>query len=281
MKKNYLFLSQVTLIILGAISLAGCVKKGVDAKLTTSDNESIYRESLNRAWVDMSTSQQDAFNWAVSNLSLEQFGQKYKNPSPREVINREADEYAKAKAIDLAKVTSEYAQNAALLAEQELKTKTALDQLSKVLTTSASLKRDSFFRRYNIEFITQNNSSHGLSSADWNAWLFIDDEQNSTRHCKVSAYYKIHGGLDNGKTMPYSSRIDCSSWETIEVIRAKSKTIQMQLIPSSATDFGDHKIVPTFDISRATYENKIKSIKDQMEVAAKAKAALANSPDPS
>ncbi|CAM5543975.1 hypothetical protein [Eoetvoesiella caeni] len=53
-----------------AVFLAGCGGKGVDKKIAT-DSEAAYRKTLDEAWVDMSAAQQSAYNWAVSNYSLE------------------------------------------------------------------------------------------------------------------------------------------------------------------------------------------------------------------
>ncbi len=266
---------RLLIFFAGALLLAGC-GKGIDARLSVNDERS-YRESLNKAWEVMTDEQKNAFNWAVSNLSLDEFFRRYPKSTPRDVISSEADAYIKLKTEALAKVTAEYARDAAKLAEQERVTKNTLDELAKITVRSAVMGKDSFFRSVRLTFVTDNGSRYGVSNADWDAWLFLDNNEKPSASCRISAYYKTDGGLDSGKSKSYStSRLgfDCRDWDTIEIQRAKLRNVVMELVPESVQDFGERKILPQFEVSRASYETAMKDLKAEIQAAENYKAVL-------
>ena len=105
--------------VVASLVLLGCGSgEGLDAKLA-SESEAAYRTSLNKAWLKMSAEEQNAYNWAVDNLSMDMFLVKYPKATPREVINRQADEYIKSVTERIAKTAAEYAQQKKTLDEQE------------------------------------------------------------------------------------------------------------------------------------------------------------------
>lgn len=266
------------ILVLAAVSavIAGCGGKGIDAQLST-ENEASYRESLSKAWGSMTAEQQQAFNWAVSGMSMSGMLENYKNPTPREVITKEADSYIKKETVELANLTSEYAQEASKLEEQEKTIQSVRSELGKIKVTSASLTREDFGSGKNIAFVTQNDSRYGISQAEWDAWLLIDGEQHSDRHCTVRAFYSTDGGLDSQKSKEYLGRnidFDCNAWNTVEVRRAKSQNIVMQLDFDSVQDFGDRKIMPHYDTTRATYEDAINKAKSEIRLASDMKGTL-------
>lgn len=270
--------NQLGIVVVAAAAaiMAGCSGKGIDARLSTA-NEASYRDSLNRAWKEMTVEQQNAFNWAVSDMSLPGLMANYQNPTPREVISKETDGYIKKKTLDLANLTAEYAKVSEKLEEQERAVQDARNELGKIKVTSASLRKTEFFNDPQIVFVTQNNSRYGVSQAEWDAWLFLDGEEKSNRYCKVSAYYSVDGGLDSKKSKQYSTHnlsFDCRGWDTIEVQRAKTKNVVMDLDLESVKDFGERKILPSFEVTKATYEDAIKKAKDEIQVAANMKAVL-------
>jgi hypothetical protein len=271
MRTGYVFLLSLGLVL----GLSGC-GKGVDAKLAT-ENEQAYRPSLNKAWQDMSPEQQQAYNWAVSNFSLEQLVAKYPSMTPRTVINKEADEYIKLKTQEVASITAELTKNAERLAQEEKSVRGVTAELAKITATGIGISNKSFGIAKEFVFVTQNDSQFDVSSAQWDAWLFIDDEQKSDRHCSVRAYYKVYGGLPHGKSLKYSFDVgfmDCTNWDTLEVKNAKTKRFKLELDNASVENFGEKKILPHYSTTRADYENAIKKAKDEIEVAMKAKATL-------
>lgn len=268
--------NQAFLMVLGAVLfLSGC-GKGIDAKLAT-ESEPAYRASLNRAWQEMSAEQQEAYNWAVSNFTLEQLVAKYPSMTPRTVISKESDEYIKLKTQQVAATTADFASNADRLAREEKMLRDVEAELAKLVVTGAGIANKSFGFGKEFVFVTKNDSQFDISSATWDAWLFIDGEQKSDRHCRVRAYYKIHGGLPRGKSVKYAFDVgfmDCNNWDTLEVRNAKNKQFQLKLDNASVENFSEKKVLPTFSPTRADYEKSIKAAKDEIEVAMKAKATL-------
>ena len=264
------------LLALGlALSLSGC-GKGIDATLETA-SEQAYRASLDAAWKDMSAEQQNAFNWAVSNFTLEQLIAKYPKMTPRSVVVSEADAYIKLKTEAAAATALELANNAERLAKEEQIVREAQAELAKITATGIALQRASFGFGESFVFVSKNESAYDVSSAKWDAWLFIDDEQKSDRHCSVRAYYKTSGGLPRGKTLKSEFKVgfmDCRNWDTLEVRNAKTRRFRLDLDPASVENFAEKKILPHFSPTRADYEGAIKAAKDEIEVALKAKATL-------
>ncbi len=258
-----------------AMVLAGCNSKGIDAALD-GKNEQAYRESLNKAWPDMSAEQQEAFNWAVGNFSIDQLAGKYASMTPRKIIDTEADGYIAFKTQELATTSAELMKNADRLTQEEAALKAVHDELSKVKATGLGIQKDGFFNRRTATFVAQNNSKYNISSATWNAWLFVDDEPRSERGCRIFTSYKYNGGLASGKSLKSSKDLDfdCRSWDTLEVRNAKQIRFLFELDDASVEDFGEKKILPTFSPSRADYENKIKLAKDGIAGAMKYKAVL-------
>lgn len=271
MRKAYTFLMSLGF----AVALSAC-GKGIDAKLAT-DSESAYRASLNKAWQDMNAEQQKAFNWAVSNFSLEQLIAKYPSMTPRQVVDREADEYIKFKTQALAEATANLAKNSVRLAQEEQIVREVEAELAKITATGLEIKEKSFGFGKEFVFATNNGSSFDVSTASWNAWLFLDDEQTSDRHCSLNGYYKVHGGLPRGKSLKYSVDIgfmDCRNWDTLEVRNAKRKQFKLELVNSSVKNFGEKAVLPEFSPTRASYESAIKAAKDEIQVGQNAKATL-------
>lgn len=78
-------------------------------------------------------------------------------------------------------------------------------ELAKISATGIGINNSFGFGKEFV-FLTKNDSQFDISYASWDAWLFINGEEKSDRHCKVSAYYKINGGLPRGKSMKHILR---------------------------------------------------------------------------
>jgi len=259
-----------------SLLLTGC-GKGIDATLQTA-NADVYRPSLAEAWKDMTPEQQNAFNWAVSNINLEQLHQKYANASPRRVITDEADQYIKAQTQQAATVTAELAKNADRLAQEEATIAAARQELEKLGVVSAKIVRDSFFNRSELSFVAHNNSKYDISSAKWEAWLFLDGEKESSRKCVISGYFKYDGGLGSGRSLESKHRLDsfnaCESWDTLQARNARRKDFQFKLVDAEVMSFDEQPVVPRYSPTRSDYESQLASTKDNIATAMQAKAAL-------
>ena len=268
--------STSLLICVGLVmALSGC-GKGVDAKLSTT-NDVAYRASLNRAWVDMSAEQQLAYNWAVRYLSIEQLVAKYPSITPRRVVNTEADDHIALKTQELVTITAELAKNAERFDREDKSLREVSAELAKVNATGVGIKAATFGFGRTFVFVTKNDSRFDISSARWNAWLFIDGEQRSERHCALHAFYKVHGGLPRGESLEYAFNVgfmDCRNWDTLEVRNATKLQFKLELDPASVEDFGEKTILPHFPLTRARYEKAMVEAKGEIEIARNAKATL-------
>ena len=252
------------------LSLSACKKEGLDQILST-ENERPYRESLNQAWAKMTPEQQEAYNWAVSDINLDQFFVRYPKATPRQVITQEADSYIALQSQKLAAATAELAQALPRLAEQEAEVAEVTAELQKIVAKPVGITKE--WHRERFTYAITNNSRYDITTVDFDMWLFVDGEERSTRHCNASAYLKSYGGLKSGETKKSSvenGSIGCRAWDTLEVQNAKSITDRIDVNVASAEDFGERRILPYYSPSRADYQAAIDTATQQL---AKAKAA--------
>lgn len=262
--------------VLAGLVLFGCGSgEGIDAKLA-SESEAAYRTSLNKAWLKMSAEEQSSYNWAVNNLSLDMFLVKYPNATPREVINRQADEYIKAVNEQIATTTAEYAQQKKTLDEQEATLAQIDAELGKITASSIAIVRAAPFGDPEIRYSVTNNSRFNVSKAYLNAWVFVDGEQTSNRSCRIFGYFKSDGGLSAGKTLIARHTLfsGCDAWKTLEVKNAKQLQYKMEIDKASVEDFGERKIRPTYSPTKADYEKQLKKDAENVAAAVKIKADL-------
>lgn len=262
--------------VLAGLVLFGCGRgEGIDARLA-SESEAAYRTSLNKAWLKMSAEEQSSYNWAVGNLNMDMFLVKYPNATPREVINRQADEYIKEVNERIATTTAEYAKKKKTLDEQEAILAQVDAELNKISASSIAIVRDRSFGDPEIRYTVTNNSRFNVSKAYLNAWVFVDGEQKSNRACRVFGYFKSDGGLSVGKTLVarHSLFSDCDAWKTLEVKNAKQLQYQMEIDKDSVEDFGERKIRPTFSPTKADFEQQLKQDAENVAAAVKVKADL-------
>ncbi len=269
---------RVAVCMLAGLTLIGCSGgEGIDAKLS-SESETAYRASLNKAWLKMSDEEQNAYNWAVNNLSLDMFLVKYPNATPREVINRQADEYIKAVNERISTTTAEYAQKKTELEAQEANLAQLDAELGKITASNIAIARSSSFGHPEIRYTVMNNSRFNISKAYWNAWVFVDGEQTSNRSCRVFGFFKSDGGLSAGKTLNarHSLFSGCDAWKTLEVQNAKQLQYQMEIDKTSVEDFGERKIRPTYSPTKADYEKQLQQDAENVAAAVKIKTDLKN-----
>lgn len=256
------------LILTAALALAGC-DKGLDTRLATTD-AAAYKASLNKAWADMTIAQRDAFNWAVSDFDLQQLIDKYPKLTPRLVITQEADEYIRTQGERAANATAEIARNADRFAQEEKLLREVEAELAKVTAKGVGIDKDKFFSRSDFAYEVSNGSRFNISSAQWDAWLFLNGEQTTDRHCQVSSYFKHKGGLPAGATKTATVSVgfmDCSNWDTLEVQKASTRHFQLKLINSSVRNFDERNVLPHFSPDRAFYEKRIAEATKQVGIA--------------
>jgi hypothetical protein len=232
-----------------ALLLLACTGKGLDQKLDTGHGRDAYTASINQAAIAMTQEDREAFDWAVSDLSIEVLNQRYPNGTPRGIIRGEAQV-----------VQADAPKRIAELESVKPKYDTILGEIEKLTATDTEfvMERDFHGLQPLVTAIIHNNSRLPISQMKWRASLYLDDQQapvatsvlmdmynnssggdtTSDEHAKVAA-----GGLPAGGAGKRLFRIGFVSgdpkWITLEVQNAKVRRVVLERIPESVKDFGD------------------------------------------
>ena len=193
--------------------------------------------------------QQEAFNWAVSDINFENLHAKYPNASPRKIIRGEV----KA-------VLDTYPERINRLKTNSSKFVDIRNELSKVSVTYADLSHSNEFVFRGKPILTmgiENESTLPISSLDWNASLFLDGSDKPVATQRVTADMRDAGGMKPGDSFKVTIRIGGplgnDAWETLEIKNAKNRRVAMTPILPSIRDFGNRLYLdgdPTDDIAR-------------------------------
>lgn len=260
-----------------AFNLAGCMDgKGVNKKLAT-ESEAAYRPTLNAAWADMSKEQQDTYNWAVQNTTLEAIHAEIKDPTPRRVVTYITDKATGVWTKEIDQLEVELIKKKPVFEEQEATLKQVSDNLAKIKAevTWVGIK-DSFFKHRVATVVFTNASPYDISSASFKAWMFIDGEQKSDRLCKFTKYFR--GGVKAGQKATDDVRVDfgndCGSWSTLAAQNAKKVDYVVEMDAASVKDFNEKRILPVYEETRQQYLEAIKERKDLIEQAKAAKVTM-------
>lgn len=273
------FLS-LALAALAALTLAGCLSgKGIDKTLAT-ESEATYRPSLNEAWADMTQDQQEAYNWAVQNLTLESLHSQVKDPTPRRVVTHIADKWIAVWSKEIDELEVDLIKKKAVFDEQEATLKQVNENLAKITAkvTWVGIK-DSFFKKRVATVVYTNASPYNLASASFRGVMFIDGETQSDRFCKFTEFFSIRGGLRAGQTytdtVDIERGMDCNAWSTLAAKNAKSTEYVIKVLPDQVKDFNEKRILPVYEQSREQYQSAIKERQELIEGAKRAKSTMA------
>jgi hypothetical protein len=233
MKKT---LPRSLLAIVALAALIGC-SKGVDQPLVTSKGLEAYRASLAEAVRDMDKRQTDAFDWAVSDLSVEKIDARYPNGSPRKIIRGEVDAVLKEAPARIAELEKKSADWNAVA-----------EEIAKVGASGVSfaLGKDFFGLQPAIRATVTNGSRHGYSTLYWYAELYLDGASEPAARTELIDLYKDEGGLKPGEQRTREFRVGFVSgdaaWKTLEIQNAGQRVVKLVVMPERAKDFGDRWI---------------------------------------
>ncbi|MDM0053836.1 hypothetical protein [Variovorax sp. J22R115] len=243
-------------------ALAAC-SNGIDKPLVTAKGTDAYRASLDEAVRDMDKRQIAAFDWAVSNLSIETLNARYPNQSARKIIAGEADAVLKEAPERIAGLEQEMAAWAS--AAQEISKVTAGD-------LSFRLEKDFFGLQPIIRTTIHNGSKHGYSTLHWYAELYLDGATKPAASAELIDLYKDQGGLKPGDQQIRDFKVGFVSgedeWKTIEIQKASQRAAKLVVIPESAQDFGDRLI------AGPSPQKTLADLKTNLEVAQQIKRDL-------
>lgn len=215
------------------LALAACGGP-LDTKLTTGKGNEAYYATLNPLFAKFSEREQQAFNWAVSDIDQDQLHAKYPNATARQVIRGE-----------VAQVLAQYPARVAQLtpaAAQAEQTRAELDKLT-LHDASVTLTNSSFGLMPQVRFTVQNNSALPLSSTAWLVYLHLNGSEESVAHYRLNANFEDIGGLKPGQHAVVKRDVGFvtgeASWITLEVRNAQRRELRFAQDYSGALDFGN------------------------------------------
>ena len=227
------------LVCAGALlTLAGC-SRGLDSHLNTSEGKEKYHASLNAAAKDFSQEELDAFNWAVSDLSLENLNARYPGAAPRQVIRGE-----------VALVLAELPAKIVTLEQRASAYEIVAAELRKVVATDVrfTLQKGSFDLEPVITATITNGSEYAISDLKWEAALFLDGSASPSLHAELFQTFKRTYGSDEpaglrpGQSTQrrlYIGGLEDDNWTTLEIQNAGERKVALIVVPSSVRDFGE------------------------------------------
>lgn len=206
----------------------------LDRKLDTGKGSDAYFATLNPAFEKMSEREQQAFNWAVSDLDLDAVHARYANASPRQIIRGEVAAVLKNYPPRIAEL-----QPAAQAAEQMRK---QLDAI-KVTHSSFKLEASDFGLMPKVSLTIENGSELPLSEIKWQLFLHLDGADTPVADYTVTSNFEREGGLQPGQRSSSHHEIGFvrgePSWTTLEVRNARQHQVWTSLQYGSALDFGN------------------------------------------
>jgi hypothetical protein len=232
-----------------AFLLGACGGKGIDRKLDTGHGPDAYKTSLGEAVKDMTQEDGEAFDWAVSDLSIEALNQRYPNATPRSIIQGESKLMRDRAPQQITQLESVKPKYDAILAE-----------MTKLTTSNAVLTMERNFHGLQPTVVAQiqNNSRLPVSQLKWRASLYLDDQKTPVATSDILDVYNNSfkgnsmfgspqqvdaGGLPAGATAKRSFTIGFVSgdpnWTTLEVQNAKARRVLLEPIVESVKDFGN------------------------------------------
>lgn len=225
--------SPLTLAVVSALLLAAC-SGPADQALATGSTSEAYRASLDPIFTQMSAEQQEAFDWAVSDLDLAELHAKYPNASPSEIIRGEVDE-----------VLETYPDKIQELKRRLVEEKPVREDLRKIVATRSRFFIDSNFfgLQPKIEASIVNGSSRPVSQLAWTASLFVGDATEPVATTVLNNDYRPNGGLKPGDTFTVTFKVGFvkgdERWTTLEIRNAASTRVELVPVLDSIRDFGD------------------------------------------
>lgn len=230
-------LAAIALAAPALLGLSGC-SKGVDRALVTDKGVEAYKVSVAEAAADMDLHQAEAFDWAVSDLTLEKLHATYPNQSARQVIRGEVQN-----------VLDRFPALIAQLEEQTTQWNAAAEPIRQVVADGVSfaLEKDFHGLQPRIRATVRNGSPLSFSTLRWRAELYIDGRSEPAATTELFDPYKDDGGLAPGATARREFTVGFvtgdPNWTTLEIQNAQRREVKLVVMPEGAKDFGERLYV--------------------------------------
>lgn len=264
---------KILIAVMCALLLSAC-GKGMDATLKTTSSEAEYKDAMAAAMAEMTPDQQKALQWAVRDYTFDNLAAAYRNPTPREVILKEGESYAKLSAEEIARATIEYNSVKPKLDAQDKLHDDTIDDIKKVEITSVGFKLDRK-KGVSLMFSVKNGSAKTLGRLDWQITLDKGDPGEVDPTCTLTSDFGK--GLEPSvqKSFSFDSLEDSECKELVPEDTASVKTAKIIMIalPDSAKDINGQDVIPPMS-DRKPFEEKIEKAKHELAKAQKALASI-------
>lgn len=220
-------------VAISALLLAACAGP-MDSPLVTGQGEAAYFARLNPLFAQMTPAQQEAFNWSVSDLSIDQLHQRYPDASPRQVIQGETR-----------LVSTSYPERIAALQPQLEAFQHLQAELGQLRSDNVQFRIEQDFHglqpRLKADF--HNASSLSFSTSGWTALLYLNAADEPVARYSFTLNHRRRGGLLPGETESHDIHLGFVSgdpaWMTLEVRNASRRRVEIVPSDEGNTDLGE------------------------------------------
>ena len=219
-------------ILLG-LSLAACTGP-MDSALVTDKGEAAYFQRLNPLFAQMTPAQQEAFNWSVSDLSIDAINQRYPGASPRRIIEGEA-----------ALVQKTYKERINALQPALQQYRQFKGELEQLRSDNIQFRIDQDFHGSQpwLKADFHNGSPLSFSTTGWSAELYLDGSDAPVASYTFTLNHRNRGGLLPDESENHDIHLGFvtgdASWMTLEVRNARQRRIQIRPTAAGSTDLGE------------------------------------------
>ena len=215
------------------LTLAACAGP-MDSALVTDKGEAAYFKRLEPLFAQMTPAQQEAFNWSVSDLSIDAINQRYPGASPRHIINAEAALVLKTHADRINTLQP--------LLQQYRRFKGQLQQLR---SDNIQFRIDQDFHGLQpwLKADFHNGSPLSFSTTGWSAELYLDGSQTPAASYTFTLNHRNRGGFLPDESESHDIHLGFvtgdANWMTLEVRNARQRHIQIRPTAAGSTDLGE------------------------------------------
>ena len=213
--------------------LAACTGP-MDSHLVTGRGQAAYFARLNPLFAQMTPAQQEAFNWAVSDLSIDQLQQRYPDASPRQVIQSETR-----------LVSDTYPERIAALQPQLQAFQQLQEQLGQLRSDNVQFRIEQDFHGLQPSLRADFHNASGLSfsTTGWTARMYLDGADAPVASYSFTLNHRRRGGLLPGETESHDIHLGFVSgdpaWMTLEIRKASQRRVEIVRSEQGNTDLGE------------------------------------------
>lgn len=237
-----------------SISLAGC-NKGLDLKPDLTSQEA-YTAKINKDLKDIGPSKQEAYNWAVQDLSLEDIRTRYSGSNYRQIAESELDKKS--------------ATSKTQLTALQARVKSVVNDLLKIQVEASNerIEKNFFGPQFKFDIKVSNASSRDVSKIAWNASLYLDGSEKPSVTTVIWSLYESTGGLKAGQASSEIVQVGSfrppEEWVNLTSMNAKTRKVVLEL--GNVYDFNNKSYVDS-DNEKISVLQKTPALAEKLKLA--------------